>query len=485
MRRLRFSAAVTAAGLFLLGGCGSAVTPQPSAHPLVKPASVTVSLRVPVKGAGQSAVAKPAYISYATQSVQIAVDRGTASESDTEVDLTTQSGACVATGILGVLDCTITLDVTPGQHTADIVTYDAVGGSAGGGQVLSATRGYPFTVVQNAANMLNFTLYGVPTSVATFPVDAADVSGAGSVSTPFSFSGYSSQSFLALPLDSDKNPIIGPGAPSMSVSVVNPGSFVVSSVVGNPNEFSITPAKSYGSDLVFMATPATGAGASSVSSDVWIAPTFNRVYLSCLGSPSCTAPAGTAISLTAFESGYNGVFTFSSDPSCTLSSPTSNSVSVNATGSALCTITATDAFGQSAIVNARFQSTVSVSPSSVSMTCSYVDGSCTSPSFSLQSSDPTSSFSVIGLTCTSGSLGYSLNGNQIVLTELNTPEIYITFNANGASSSFTGVDNGWGTLFASATATCNVVVSDQYGGLGSLTLSFSQSSATSLARKKK
>ena len=139
----------------------------------------------------------PAFISAGTRSIQVTAANATASGS-AELDVTATTCPQKV--------CTVTVPAPVGTDTFTIVTYDAVGGTTGGGHVLSSAS-QSATVVAYQANTFNFTLGGLtaalkvtlakgflPTGVAgttTATITALDASGnqiVGNYETPVTLS---------------------------------------------------------------------------------------------------------------------------------------------------------------------------------------------------------------------------------------------------------------------------------------------------------
>ena len=287
------------AAVIVLAGCGggasSSLPPQQIAHS-VAPAgkqNTAFIIHLPAPPSTAANARRPAYISYSTKSLQINVDPGTPSEQDHEFDLTVQSGNCVASGLLGVLTCTLSMSILPGSHTVNLIAYDQTGGTAGGGKALSASYGFPLTIVAGASNSPTFTLGGITASLVIVPLDSTAAKGDGVV-TPISFTSASATNFLVEALDADKNPIIGPASPALTFSNSNASALPVTPNASNPYEFQIQPKSASASPIVvtFSAPDMTGQGKPATTFAVTFAPLFTP-QLTC-GSGTCIDTAASA-----------------------------------------------------------------------------------------------------------------------------------------------------------------------------------------------
>jgi hypothetical protein len=381
-RLLCFSAAMLA-----FAGCSSArgsLTPAAVSQATAAPhdASATIRIKVPLKTPSSSARSTK-YVSYATQSIQIDVDPGTANESDQEVDLTSSSPNCTPSGVLGYLTCSIPVAVATGTHTANAITYDKTGGAKGGGAVLSAQYGYPFTIQTGVVNTIAFTLGGIPTAVFAGAV-SPQVSNVGNAT--FAFDAGETETLLVYALDADQNTIVGPGSPTITVKPVGTA-VTVSTTASNPNAFAVTVQQPNvtAAGLSVSVADASGSGASPLTSTLIISPiyTTSPILTNCSASANCTVASGalTYHGLTASEANYTGAFTYSaSSPAgciATAAAPAGIADVTAPSGLGPCTVTVTDRFGNSGTAQIFFDSTIRAS-SDATIDCSkHSSGPCT------------------------------------------------------------------------------------------------------------
>jgi hypothetical protein len=190
----------------MLAGCGgghtsSSLPPTTIAHHKGS-GSVTFVIDEPSQSGTSSSKrgVKPQYISPATQSIAIAIT-GPTDVTET-ANLTIGSSGCTST--LANIVCTLTVPglapcTTPPTncYTATITTYDETGGT---GNVLSEAQAVTFTVTAGEDNNVGLTLSGVPATIFAAALNA------------------SANTVLVEALDADANVIVGPGAPTFSVS---------------------------------------------------------------------------------------------------------------------------------------------------------------------------------------------------------------------------------------------------------------------------
>jgi len=291
--------------LVALAGCGGGgnsqalpATPAPiaSTTAAIRGAStLSIMIKIPQKATAATKARAPRYVSYATQSIQINVDPGTANERDNEFDLTPSSPGCAPSGTFGYLTCSLSLALVPGSHTANAIMYDKTGGTAGGGAKLSASYGYPFTVTAGVANTLAFSLGGVAT---TFSVQAADPSeGAGNLQNGISLDPTKPVRFFVYALDADQNAIVGPDAPVISVRPPASG-MTVTPVTGNPSAFDLKyTATQAGSSisLTLSATNSTGSSDPPLQRTLTATGALVTITATCVNS--CYADDGNTVKL--------------------------------------------------------------------------------------------------------------------------------------------------------------------------------------------
>ena len=280
MKRLSYVASLGLA--CALAGCGgstgTAALPA-SAGSTPQATNAHLLITIPQRSSTQAGSRAPAYVSPATQSIAVQVDSGTV----TTQNLTPTSPNCSVGGPLSALTCTVPIIATAGSHTFTFTTYDGLGGT---GNVLS-TNAVMQSIVANQANSINVTLAGVPTSLQVTPFNGGSAISGNSLSG-YQLAGALSNSFLAIALDADNNYIIGPGAPTLAVSITgaSAGSGIAVSPANssNPNEFTVS-AQSIGTGtLAVTATPVVASAGSPLSANVPL--TFDTLTTTIVGDPN-------------------------------------------------------------------------------------------------------------------------------------------------------------------------------------------------------
>jgi sugar lactone lactonase YvrE len=248
------------------------------------------------------------YISVSTRSIAIAVTPsagGTAKNFN--ADLTPASNPDCLPSSSGTV-CTLPLELAAGNYTVTVATYDGLlaGGNAPNnpptGNKLSAHQSVPLAVNLDKANALQVTLDGIPTGVALVPA-------AGSVLTGNDTSGFAlarcsqpAQNVDVYGVDAGNNYILGPGAPTPSLTSNDTNNLPVTATPepATPSQFTLTPpaypTKSVVVQLTAGVTPEAGIGASSQSAQINV--TIGAT--SCYSIAEYSAPASSI-------SGPNGI----------------------------------------------------------------------------------------------------------------------------------------------------------------------------------
>jgi hypothetical protein len=173
------------------------------------------------------------YISPATKSMRIVIDKNAVQVSSTTTNVTPSSKGCAATN--SGTQCTVTVTLAAGSYTASVSMYS---GNSASGEVLSHAQAIPFTVGVGKANTVQLVLNGIPHSLAIAGADN-DVFGS---SNGFTLFGTSARRVIVSALDATGNLIVGPGAPTYTTSLGDGSGWTVgSTTAANPNAFSITP----------------------------------------------------------------------------------------------------------------------------------------------------------------------------------------------------------------------------------------------------
>jgi DNA-binding beta-propeller fold protein YncE len=203
------------------------------------------------------------YVSPATASLAFSVD-GVA---QTPVSVAPNSSSCQVTGPIGYLKCGVNIAVPPGRHTFAFSTLDA------NGSVLSANTQVVSTIVAGAANQIAVTLGGIAASFALYPPNVpqvTSVAGGG-----FAVYGTKPLQFSIVPLDADRNAILGPGAPQPVVSAAPTSMTMQTPSPASPNLWTFTstyaptdPSAAKISAIAVSATPVPNSGGTALSATI-------------------------------------------------------------------------------------------------------------------------------------------------------------------------------------------------------------------------
>ena len=261
-----------AAGLAACSGAGggglSPTVPQHAAGTTLARIVITVPPRT---HAGRH---RSRYISPATATLTFSID-GVA---QTPVSLLPNGPNCQVAGAIGYLTCGVNVSLKPGRHTFSFSTLDA------NGTVLSANTQIVSTIVAGLANTIAVTLGGIAMSFAVYPPNVPQVTsveGGG-----FAVYGKKPLAFSIVPLDADRNAILGPGAPQPVVSAAPAGMTMQTPSPASPNLWTFTstyaptdPSAAKISAISVSATPVPNSGGTTLSATIplslyvpWISP---------------------------------------------------------------------------------------------------------------------------------------------------------------------------------------------------------------------
>jgi antitoxin (DNA-binding transcriptional repressor) of toxin-antitoxin stability system len=243
--------------------------PADAAPSNAAPSNETVSVKIPrAPVTAGSARRRPAYVSPATASmnVVVAASPGATPLISEAIPLTATSPNCSATP--NSILCTASFALSPGSYVASVTLYDgAVSGGKVTGNALSTAQNVPFTVVANQNNAIFMTLSGIPASVNVAPLPGqAWVSG--NVASGFTLPAGKTTQFSAVALDADGDAIIGPGAPSISVTSTSSALALTQPTQVTPNTFSVTSAFTISATTASFSVTATPAGGMPLSTTV-------------------------------------------------------------------------------------------------------------------------------------------------------------------------------------------------------------------------
>lgn len=223
--------AIAILGTACAGGGSSLPQPHASTSPVTTSVTITVDAPNATSSVASATRRRPAYLSQATQSITISVNGGT----PIAQNLTPSGGNCSTPSFGATPVCTLVTSAPVGSDTFTFVTYDGTGGT---GNVLSRNTVVQ-TIVAGQVNTVAVTLAGVPVAMLAYPypgqanVLQQAISG-------YILMGTTPADFFVVATDADKNFIIGPGAPVLTVTSSS-ANLKVASVANNPNEFVLTP----------------------------------------------------------------------------------------------------------------------------------------------------------------------------------------------------------------------------------------------------
>jgi virginiamycin B lyase len=259
-------------------GGGASQAPALSAAHASTTATATLKIMVPQKTASAATARKPAYVSPATQSIAISFTPTVGSPQTFNQNLTPASNPNCTASLISPEVCTVTFALAPGNYTATFATYDGLldGSSNPTGNMLSQNQSVPVTIGAGQANSINVTLQGVPTSVALIPGITSTITGSQSAGYGLSKC-FANQSVSVIGLDADGNYILGPGAPTPSLTSSDTTQLAVTTpTTAAPNTFIFTrpgiPTANASITLTPTVTPGTGGGSATSAS---IALTFD------------------------------------------------------------------------------------------------------------------------------------------------------------------------------------------------------------------
>uniref|UniRef100_E6Q5W0 Uncharacterized protein n=1 Tax=mine drainage metagenome TaxID=410659 RepID=E6Q5W0_9ZZZZ len=242
------------------GSSGSSLVPNAQPPGPAPIGSVKLQLNIPPKSAATGRA--PAYVSPATQSVSVAIDGG----SPTVQNLSPSSPNCSNSGPAYPLLCTVTLSAGAGAHTVTIDTFDQPNAA---GHSLSVNS-ISVTFVAGQSPNVPVVLAGVPASIAVYPAAPANTMSLNpSVGLIFLAAQSTQAPILVEALDADGNPIVGPGSPTLQVSVTgaSSGSGIAASAVSgtNPNAFTLSSTSTGSATLAVVATPTAALAGTPVT----------------------------------------------------------------------------------------------------------------------------------------------------------------------------------------------------------------------------
>jgi DNA-binding beta-propeller fold protein YncE len=207
------------------------------------------------------------YISPATKSIKIVVGGTTT----IVANLTPNSPNCIERNPT-YTQCVVTVSSLLGPVDFSFTTYDAVNA---GGNKLSAND-VTFDVVNGATTPLSVTLGGIASSISFTPTTTVPAV-TGSQAAGYKLYGKIAQSFTVVPMDADDFAIIGPGAPTVTITAPPAAQKlgVATPAPATPNEWKLlssytatNPLTPLAATVTAVMTPVPGSGGPSISAPV-------------------------------------------------------------------------------------------------------------------------------------------------------------------------------------------------------------------------
>ncbi len=279
--------------LSLLAACSGAQSLVPSASGgstlSTRRAGLTLRIHIPKRSKHVRHRRGPTYISPATQGMTVAISGPI--PVNLTVGLTPTSTGCSTNG--SGTTCEVKVALKPCPHatncyTATFATYDEVVCSPNcsiptAAKKLSAAQNVPFTITAGQKNVVNLVLGGYPASVTVSPLVAGYLQGN---AQRLQLWGATPQKLGIVALDADGNAIVGPGAPTVSVSSGSATLSVTSPTAASPNTVVLAavttgspPAVTPGAvNLSVSVTPPADSGASKIAITVPVAIAHSAVY---------------------------------------------------------------------------------------------------------------------------------------------------------------------------------------------------------------
>lgn len=309
-----------------IAGCGgtqNTALPLRVVTPRVANSTARLTLSIP-HVASASSQRRPRYVSPATQALAVTISGGPTPLSE-GINLTASNPNCQSS-IYSNLVCTVNLPLTscPSSsacYTGTFTTYDAaytnaIGGSCSplssctqpaGASALSQAQGLGFSVVVGALNTIPITLGGVPASV-RIVADSADI--LGNVRSGLTLASGQNGQVSVLGVDADGNYILGPGAPTVNLTISEATHFTVSTPIASaPNVFTITNVSSLpaGAQLTAAVTPTLNSGASPLAATISIFSQSPTLYVT-NSNGAVTSYTSDGAQQSLFAANLNGPF---------------------------------------------------------------------------------------------------------------------------------------------------------------------------------
>jgi sugar lactone lactonase YvrE len=274
-----------------LTACSNGIAPIPNhAATAARRAtgSIAILITVPKKKAHRR---RPGYISPSTQGITLSI----AGPTNVSQTVALQPNAANCSSSAGATSCTLSIGAlvpctgSANCYVASITAYDAVSCAAtctipATANKLSGAQTVAFDVVAGKANTLALVLGGVPASILVSPLKVGYVRGDAS---GLKLWGPAAQQLVAEAQDADGNVILGPGAPSISVSTSGANLTATQPAATTPNVFTLhgqvtgapPQVRAGAAKLTIVAVPTAQSGGSPISVTVPVTIAHSAVYV--------------------------------------------------------------------------------------------------------------------------------------------------------------------------------------------------------------
>ena len=224
-----------------------------------------VAIRIVVPRHKRAGVRRPQFVSPSTRGITLSFEGPSPLNAAYGLTPSTNRG-CSTAG--DATTCVINVGLAPGRYAGSVSTYDQApvnGKISGGANLLSTVSGVSFTVNKGVANQLKFTLEGVPASLTVLGA-FDDPHVAGTQAGGYQLIGAQPHVFAVFALDADGNTIVGPGAPTISLTSSS-SDLVVSPEGGDTNAFTVR-ARLFSASPLTLHASAAGTGVPTISKNV-------------------------------------------------------------------------------------------------------------------------------------------------------------------------------------------------------------------------
>jgi hypothetical protein len=281
--RIRRQILEIAAFAAALSGCSSGgsryalpaspTTSAPTTVPEVE-GKAHVVITIPASATALASVRKRDYVSPATESITVQVDVA----APVSQNVAPGSPNCTNAGANAPYNCTVTVAANPGQHELQFVTYDK---PSGAGNTLSENS-VRVTFVAGTNPAIPVILGGIPAALQVLEAPTSTTI-FGDVTSGFEFASATPSRVIVSTTDADGNFIVGPGAPTLAVSIVgataDSGITVAPTGASNPNEYTLAGTALGNATLAITATPALTPAGTPLSASIALSDVSNTTTL--------------------------------------------------------------------------------------------------------------------------------------------------------------------------------------------------------------